>query len=272
MFSYRFFLPLSSILVSSFLIWVNVAKANILVSPMIFETQENRGQAQGLITVTNLDSQAFRARVYTLPFTYNKETGFQTLSSSPNDLSPYLRFSPQEMQVPGSTQRNIRFVVRFPPSLPDGEYRTMIFTEDLQATTVTRNDEKNNVVVNTDLVPRIGVAVYVRKGNILANIIPDSTRLNPQGEIQLLVQNKGKASAIVGGNWTIKQENQVVKTGKIRDTTVIAEGERYLLVDAPTKDKSALLPGKYEVSGELVWGENKKNKIPFNLNLTVPRN
>ncbi|MCC5658127.1 hypothetical protein LC608_14235 [Nostoc sp. XA010] len=267
-------LHLSSVLLSSALLWGSTALADIAISPMVIETQAKRGQTQGYITVYNQERNTFRARVYTSPFTYDHENGFQTLTSSPNDLSRYIQFSPRELEVPGTAKRRIRFIVRFPPSLPDGEYRTMIFTENLQTSTVTQTDAtNNNVKFQTTIIPRIGVAVYVRKGDISPNLIPNSARLNPQGQIQLLVQNKGKASAIVGGNWTIKQGSQVIKTGAINNTTVIAEGERYLSVDSLNKNqpKLKLSPGEYKLSGELGWGENNKNKIPFSVNLTVPK-
>lgn len=91
-------LPLASVLLSSVLL-SGIAKANISISPMVVETEAKRGQAQGRITVSNPSTEDFRARVYTSPFTYDKETGFKTLSKSPTDLAPYLQFSPRELQV-----------------------------------------------------------------------------------------------------------------------------------------------------------------------------
>jgi hypothetical protein len=264
-------LKLGSILLSGLLLWGSIAKADIAISPMILETQATRGQAKGIFTVSNLDEKAFRARVYTSPFTYDKETGFQSLKSSPFDLAPYLQFSPRELQVDGSTQRSIRFITRFPPSLPDGEYRTMIFTENLQATTVSDTDNKKGVTLNTTIVPRIGVAVYVRKGNISPNLVTSSTRFNPQtSKLQLLVSNKGKASAITSGEWKLKQGNQVVQTGNIGDTTVIAESDRYLSLTASKSNQVQLMPGDYELSGDLTWGD-KKNTVPFKVTVIIPK-
>ena len=267
----KFSLPLGSLLLSSFLLWGNIAKANISISPMVVETEAKRGQAQGRFTVSNTDFQDFRARVYTSPFTYDKETGFKTLSKSPTDLTPYLQFSPRELQVGASSKRNIRFVVRFPPSLPDGEYRTMIFTENLQRGTIIETDSKNNVTLQTNIIPRIGVALYVRKGDISPNLIPNSARFDSKtNKIQLLVNNKGKASAIVAGDWKLKKGKEVIQKGNISDTTVLAEAERYVFMQSLQKNKSKLTPGEYQLTGELGWGVNKKNRVPFNVKLTIP--
>ncbi|MEO0841427.1 MAG: hypothetical protein AAF063_21290 [Cyanobacteria bacterium J06643_5] len=266
----KFSLPVASVLLSSFLL-SGIAKANISISPMVVETEAKRGQAQGRITVSNPSGENFRARVYTSPFTYNKETGFQILPKSPTDLTPYLQFSPRELQVGASRKRNIRFIVRFPPSLPDGEYRTMIFTENLQRGTITETNSETNVTLQTNIIPRIGVALYVRKGDVSPNLIPDSARFDLKtNKIQLLVTNKGKASAIVAGDWKLKKGKEVIQKGNISDTTVLAEAERYLTAKSLSKNQSKLTPGEYQLTGELGWGVNKKERIPFNVNITIP--
>ena len=263
-------LPLGSVLLSSFLL-SGIATANISISPMVVETEAKRGQAQGRFSVSNTDSQDFRARVYTSPFTYDKETGFKTLSKSPTDLTPYLQFSPRELQVGASSKRNIRFIVRFPPSLPDGEYRTMIFTENLKRGTITETDSKTNVTLQTNIIPRIGVALYVRKGDVSPNLTPNSARFDSKtNKIQLLVSNEGKASAILAGDWQLKKGKEVIQKGNISDTTVLAEGERYLTAKSLNKNQPKLAPGEYQLTGELGWGVNKKERIPFNVKVTIP--
>ncbi|QSV66167.1 MAG: hypothetical protein HEQ12_03845 [Aphanizomenon flos-aquae DEX188] len=264
--------PLSSIVFSTFLLSENTAKADITISPLVIETAAKQGQAQGNITVTNGDTKSFRSRVYTEPFTYDLETGFKLLDSSPFDLTPYLQFSPRELEVPGTDNRRIRFVARFPPSLPDGEYRTMLFTENLEATFQEEQNSSKGAIFRTAIVPRIGVAVYVRKGNISHNLTAVNARFDSKSQqLQLLVKNSGKASVITQGEWTIKKENKQIYNGRGIDTTVIAEGERYLTVDYSNAAKKIQLePGEYQLSGNLGWGVNQTNKIPFSVKFIVP--
>lgn len=264
--------PLSSIVFSTFLLSENTAKADITISPLVIETAAKQGQAQGNITVTNGDTKSFRARVYTEPFTYDLETGFKLLDSSPFDLTPYLQFSPRELEVPGTDNRRIRFVARFPPSLPDGEYRTMLFTENLEATFQEEQNSSKGAIFRTAIVPRIGVAVYVRKGNISHNLTAVNARFDSKSQqLQLLVKNSGKASVITQGEWTIKKEDKQIYNGRGIDTTVIAEGERYLTVDYSNAAKKIQLePGEYQLSGNLGWGVNQTNKIPFSVKFIVP--
>lgn len=263
---------ISGALVSSILLWGNVAKADLKISPITIETEINRGQAQGTITATNGDAKDFRARVYTQPFTYDVEEGIKFLDSSPQDLAPYLQFSPRELEVPGNDERRIRFLVRVPPSLPDGEYRTMLFTENLEATIQEENNPTTGVIFKTSIVPRIGVAVYVRKGKISHNLTVVKARFNTQNKkLQLLAKNTGKASVIVQGNWVIKQGNKEIYKGLGMDTTVIAENERYINVDYSTSaNPLQLKSGEYELSGHLGWGVNRIQKTPFTVKFTVP--
>ncbi|MGF2037715.1 MAG: hypothetical protein RMZ43_020740 [Nostoc sp. CmiVER01] len=262
----------SGILLTSFLSWETAVRADIAISPLVIETEVKRGQAQGTITVTNGDAKEFRARVYSLPFTYDVEDGFKLLDSSPLDLTPYLQFSPRELQVPSTDNRRIRFIVRFPPSLPDGEYRAMLFTENLEATIQEEPGKTSGVIFKTAIVPRVGVAVYVRKGNISHNLSVVNARFNPNSkQLQVLVKNTGKATAIIQGEWTIKKEERVIFNGRGMDTTVIAEGQRYLAVDYSTSgSKTQLEPGEYQLSGNLGWGVNRTNKIPFSVKFAIP--
>jgi len=262
---------LTSLVLANCLLLGAAARANISISPLVVETQVNRGQATGSITVSNLTSEEFRARVYSAPFTYNAEEGFQILDSSPQDLSPYLQFSPRELQIPGTEQRRIRFIARFPPSLPDGEYRAILFTENLKATIQEETDSTGDIIFRTTIVPRIGVAVYVRKGNISHELTLDSARYNPESKtLDLLAINTGKASVILQPEWTLKKDGREINRGRNESITVIAEGSRYIPIDYSADREQTLEPGDYELSGQLGWGVNFSNKIDFSVDFTVP--
>lgn len=265
----RIFSYFSKILLSSLLLFPAIATADVRVSPMVIETEINRGQAQGTITVSNVSDQDFRGRIFSVPFTYDAEEGFQFLESSANDLTPYLQFSPRELQIPGRDQRRVRFIARVPPSLPDGEYRAMLITENLEAMIEEQTDETGSWVLRTTIVPQIGVAVYVRKGNISHNLEISSVRYNPESNrLQLLVRNSGQASVIVQPEWVISQGNQEIQSGRGLDTTVIAEKERFVNINL----SQPLEPGDYQLSGNLGWGVNRNTKIPFSVTFTVPLN
>lgn len=262
---------LSSVLLSSCLLLGTAARANIGISPMVVETEVNRGQAQGSITVSNQGAEDFRARIYSAPFTFDEEGGFQVLESSPQDLSPYLQFSPRELQVPGADQRRIRFIARFPPSLPDGEYRAILFTESLSPITQEQTNSTGDVIFRTTIVPRIGVAVYVRKGDISHELTIDSARYNPESKkLDLLVMNTGQASVIIQPEWKLEKAGEEIYSALGDPITAIAEQSRYINVDYSADGELTLEPGEYELSGKLGWGVNYRNTMDFSVNFTVP--
>ncbi|MDB9495043.1 hypothetical protein PN441_07680 [Spirulina major CS-329] len=269
------FRPLTTgLLMATVLLLSPAVRANVGISPMVIETELRRGQAQGTITIRNTGENDFRARVYTSPFTYDPETGIQFLESSPQDLTPYLQFSPRELQVPGTNERRIRFIARIPPSAPDGEYRAMIFTENLQATVQEEGD--GDVRITTTIVPRIGVAVYVRKGDISHQLSAPQARYNPETQqLQLLVENTGLASVRVEGNWQLRKDGETLYAGAGPAHTVIAENSRYLTVDYRQTDDPenplTLTPGTYELSGHLGSGVNfDSDRTPFRVTFTIP--
>ncbi|MBN3944407.1 MAG: P pilus assembly protein, chaperone PapD [Nostoc sp.] len=241
------------------------AKAQMSVSPLVIEAKAERGQAQGMITISNTSKTPSRIRIYAQPFTYSRDAGFQTLSSSPNDLTKYLQFSPRELTVKPGEVRRVRLISRLAPNLPDGEYRAVVFNETL-------SESKDATGNNVTLVARIGVTFYVRKGNLSPQLAIDSASFNPeQKQIQLLVRNNGQATVLPSLNWTLRQGQTVIKTGQVDTNAVVANSDRNFLLNYPNKDQPALNPGQYQLSGELFWGEDsKKSKLPFNLNITIP--
>jgi P pilus assembly chaperone PapD len=255
---------ISSWVLSAALLWSGAAQAQMRISPLVIELQSTRGQAQSVINVTNNSNEPFRGRVYAELFTYS-DKGFETLTSSPSDLTPYLQFSPRELTVPPGVTRRVRLITRFPPSLAEGEYRAVVFTETLTQAT----DNSGNTVA---LTARIGTTVYVRQGDLSPNLAVESASWNPeQKQIQLRVSNTGKASARPAVSWTLKQGETVVEKGNLDPTGIVAQSDRNFLLNYPTEGKPAPAAGQYQLSGELVWsqGDNQRQQ-PFSVNLTIP--
>ncbi|MGB7444155.1 MAG: P pilus assembly protein, chaperone PapD [Coleofasciculaceae cyanobacterium] len=255
---------LSSLALSAALLWGGSTQAQISISPLVIEVEAKRGQSQGVINVTNNSSKPFRGRVYAEPFTYG-DKGFVTLTSHPNDLTPYLQFSPRELTVPPGVTRRVRLITRFPPSLPEGEYRSVVFTETLQQTT----DGAGNAVA---LRARIGTTVYVQQGDLSSNLNVEAASWNSeQKQIQLMVRNKGEASARPAVSWTLQQGETVIDQGRLDPTGIVAQSDRHFPLNYPAQNQPAPPPGQYQLTGELVWTEDgEKATIPFSVELKIP--
>jgi P pilus assembly chaperone PapD len=248
------------------------AQAGLSVSPQVVELNVKRGQTQGSLTMSNTDDNPVKTRSYAVPFTYDRDNGFQVLKDSPSDLTPYLQLYPANATLPGTDKRRLRFTTKLAPNLPDGEYRTMIFTEmeGIKLPEEKSGNAGEEVSVTTTILPRIGVAVYVRKGDLKPNLSVDSVRFdNAKQEPQILVKNAGKASAFTTATWTLKQGDREIQRGDVQLTTVLAETDRYLRVTLPDAAKAKLPAGQYELSGKVLWGFNQSKEIPYKFSFKV---
>jgi hypothetical protein len=208
------------------------------VSPLVIERQAASGQASGVIDVANNSDKPFRARVSLKPFTYIRE-GLKVLESSSNDLTPYLTFSPRELVVEPGQTRSIRFNARLLPSLPQGEYRAMFSVEQLQE----KNDPNAKNQVSIDV--SIGTTIFVRNGDLTPSLNVEKAFYDGKSkEIRLLVNNTGKATTRARTEWNLTQNGKPVNSGKLEETTIIAEGDRYVRIDYPPQGQT-FTPGHY---------------------------
>lgn len=246
----------------AFLIPTEIAWAQIQVSPIILQLQTEQGQAQGVISVANSSDEDFRARLYALPFTYSVE-GFQELESHPQDLVPYLTFAPRELDVAAGQTRRVRLVARFLPSTPPGEYRSVLFAEDLRE--IIAEEDQQVVAIK----PRVGITVYVRHGEVVPQLLAEQATYNPETQqISLRVTNSGEASAIVAADWQLFNAGQPIATGRTDKYSAVTQTERLLLLDL--SNIQSLETGTYQLAGTLEWLEpNELMQLPFDLELKI---
>ncbi|MBP0021534.1 MAG: P pilus assembly protein, chaperone PapD [Cyanobacteria bacterium SBLK] len=245
----------------------SLALAQLGVSPIVLEIQARRGQSQGFISIYNTGNEPYRARVYAQPFTYDRDRGFQTLPETPLDLTPYLQFTPRELVVQPGQNRRVRLIGRFPPSLAEGEYRTALMVEGLDPITII--DGAGNTL---NIVQRIAATVFVRNGELEAELVVDRAFWNPQTrQITILVQNLGGASARPGIEWLLLQAGTEIDRGQISPEIILAGGDRHLAITY-AEGEEIPAPGTYQLQGELVWHENnyrRQNQESFQIDLIV---
>jgi hypothetical protein len=237
--------------------------AQVGISPMVIELQESNGQAQGAINVINNTEREFRARIYAQPFTYEKDQGFAVTAENASSLVPYLKFSPRELSVPAGVTRRVRLNIQLPAHLPAGEYRTVIFTENLD-----RKTQNDRAGATTTITTRIGVTLFVRRGNGVPQIdLVTAEWDRTQQKILLTIQNVGSASAYPTVAWQLKQGERSIANGQSNPTGIIPASARTLKITP----SAPLTPGTYHLKGEITWGkgENRSTR-PFDVVVLVP--
>lgn len=215
------------------------AVAQVGMSPLFIEAEATRGRSQGVVTLINSTDRPIRARVYSEPFTFEKD-GFTSLIEDADDLAPYLQFSPREVVIEPNSEQRVRLLGQFPPSLPAGEYRAAVFAEEL----LDSESLESNIAINA----RVGTTVYMRQGELSAELSALEASIGEKS-IELSVANKGDATARPSVNWTLLQNGVEVASGQESVRTIVAEGDRNFSLPLPT----ALPSGSYTLAGEFTW-------------------
>ena len=239
--------------------------AQVSMSPLMVVMNVQNGQGQQLVTVRNRTDQPYRARVYTEPFTYTSN-GLEPLQRSPVDLTPYIVFSPRELELKPGAERNVRLVVKVPPNLNNTELRSVLFVQDLKEVALSDPNAK----AQTAVVSRIGMPIYARIGNVEPNLSAlTATYDDGRDRISIRVKNSGAGSTRAWINWTLEGKGKVVE-GKAAPSSIVGESERDIYIENDPLIKS-LQPGKYQLKGSLdTERENSQKTFPFSLTLEVP--
>jgi hypothetical protein len=238
------------------------AQAGILLKPIFLVVESERGQGKSTLTINNTGAEPIRVRLSAAPFTYTEAGYFQRLPSGQksSDLTPYLRFAPQEITIPPHKEQKVRLVSLLPPSLPDGEYRTAITVENLQEST------RKGFSVGFSL--RLVSLVNVHKGKLIPKLTIDRAFYQQDNhQLDLLVRNQGKATARPDITWNLKQGSKDIASGKTT-AVLLSDNSRQVLLNRQDARNLKLEKGIYQLTGEFLWTQaGQQERIPFNVEL-----
>ncbi len=233
------------------------------VAPMVTIATAKSGQAKGSINVTNSGKEPLRMRIYAEDFTYDRKQGFTSTGNHAKSAIPYLQFSPRELVIPPGVTRNVRVGTTLLPSLPDGEYRAVLFVEDLKEQDVKANTG-NAVIIKT----RVASVFYVSKGAASADLqVNTAIWDNTAKKLNIVLSNKGKKTDYTTINWQVGKDGKQIAKDRILGVLVQSENEREVTLQVGEKNLS-LPSGNYTLSGEIVTDKNKST--PFNVKVDIP--
>ena len=265
---FQHFFYTSLILGCTLVATTKAAFSQVMINPMVIESDTQKGQARGSFTVTNNSPAVMRARVGAQPFNYGRK-GFEIVKESANDLVPYLIFSPREFVLQPGQTRQVRLSAQLLPSMKDREFRAVIFTDSLTA--IDNAGSSDPGISQTSILPRLGVTFYVRQGKADPQLTIESASVSAGSSVQLLMKNTGNATVRPEVRWKLVDKNGIEVSGKVDATTVIAGGDREITL---TDNLGSSFPaGTYELKGELRWERGKEIKNQsFTIPLLVPTN
>ncbi|MGL5124967.1 MAG: fimbrial biogenesis chaperone [Fusobacteriaceae bacterium] len=179
------------------------------VAPGVFDVSLDRPVTEEIIVVNN-SNEPIRLKVY---------TGKDTDTESEDYLGEWVRVFPRTLSIDGQSERRVKFSVRPPKDIQNGEYKGLIFIEELPEVV----EGKSSLT----LAGRHGLTVYGTKGKVDYNGLTVSdikfeNENNSKVDIVVTIANKSK--------YSIKPEvliNYLDKKGKIISESKI-KGSRVL--------------------------------------------
>ncbi len=236
---------------------------NFTVAPMVTISEARGGQAKGSIILSNNGKEPLRMRVYAEDFTYDLKKGFVSMGKHERSAVPYLQFSPRELVIPPGVTRSVRVSTTLLPSLPNGEYRAVIFLEDLKERTV-KSDNTNAVIIKS----RVASVFYISKGTNSSDLQLNTAAWdNTAKKLSFILTNKGRQSAFPDVNWRMTKDGKEVAKDRLRGILVQSENEREVALSSNGKDIS-LASGSYVLAGEIIVPSKKA--IPFSIKVAIP--
>jgi hypothetical protein len=175
---------------------------------------------------------------------------------------PYLQFSPRELVIPPNVTRNVRISTLLPSNLPDGEYRAVVFLEDLKERGV--KPGSNNQI---SIITRVASIFFVSKGNVNINLQANTATWDKANKVfKLVVSNKGNKSAYPNIDFKVTKDGGEIANSQIIGVVLQSGQDREILL--PFKGSSTLGSGSYTVSGRILTID--KQSIPFSFDVVVP--
>ena len=92
------------------------------VAPAVVEATFENGRISGSFTVTNSDAKAVRLRVFPVHFHLTLDGQVTMIPVDSTSLSPWIKITPREFPLEPNSERQVRYAVMAPDTVPDGTY------------------------------------------------------------------------------------------------------------------------------------------------------
>lgn len=190
--------------------------ASFQISPSRFEFSLERRFTDFFI-VTNNSDRALRLRVYPM-FMHRDGTGkLVELQGHPYDMSPWLVLNPRLVRLQPGDRRIVRFSVRPPAELDEGEYRTVVLFEELPGAPTrsqpSPQESQQGLQLRLQLLTRLGVSIYGLKGerrNNVAFVRGKTTIESDRASFTGYFTNRGNAHVLLSIKARLVSEDDAV--------------------------------------------------------------
>jgi hypothetical protein len=238
----RFCLKLPAV-AAALLMTAHALLAAFRVSPGVVEGKFENGRTSGSFTVTNSDAKGVRMRVLPVHFRLSLDGMLALTPVDSTSLAPWMKITPREFTLEPNSERQVRFAIIAPDSVPDGSY-----WGGLEFMPLPTRQDSIDAQTSVKALAVVVVPIMVDKGRPTYswNLDPDSMRsvATPNGVVLLAkINNQGTGRIPQKGRYEIRDASgKVVTTGETDRLSVLPHSDRFLKTAAPRD----LPPGKYD--------------------------
>jgi P pilus assembly chaperone PapD len=252
------------------------------INPLRLEVnyQPQRKTTSSVVTIQNTSDETLRLKAYLENWSIDEEGRITNEDSAYSLPSESVRFNPKEFEIPPGESQIVRLGITLPENLTDGEYRKLLFFEDLKPKTQLIDTGNSKVGASIVVKQRIGLAIYVYKGQLQpaakveqfactftnGRLKPDIRLINP-GNRHYRANGSIVISQLSQGKYVPVSEHSLQDLG---DIIVLPASKLHVEPPVITEEKLTK-PGKYKVELSLADKENPKNlPLESSYELDVP--
>jgi len=162
---------------------------NLTVAPtrIVFEGRTR----SAVVTLVNNGSESAIYRISIIEMRMRKDGGFELVTedsdqSAIRSARKMFRYAPRQVELQAGQTQSIRILLRKPPELPEGEYRSHLLIQAIPKEGAGRSVEtlggSQDLNIQLTVIPGITMPVIVRHGNLSATATLSDFSLAPAGE------------------------------------------------------------------------------------------
>lgn len=183
---------------------------NLTVTPtrLVFEGRTR----SGVITLVNNGSGAATYRISIVEMRMKQDGSFERVAedadqSAVKSAKRLFRYAPRQIELEAGRTQSIRILLRKPPELPEGEYRSHLFIQAIPkegaGTSIESMAGNGNLSINLTIIPGVTLPVIVRHGALSATATLSGFSLLPAGSGQAnpglaFTVNRGGSRSVYG--------------------------------------------------------------------------
>ena len=229
------------------------SEAAIKVTPTVIE-MDTKGARSNYVTssfnVQGAEDETIRFKIYPEYFKITSQGTMDMLEKTPaqDSLINNIKFVPSEFTLQNGRTQKVRLTVTDFDKLPDGESRLVLFLEDVAAREIVLPSGYRNVTTKLLVKTRVGIPVYLDKGNVTKKGEIDLFKAEQQGEklvCNMKIISDGNSKIRYSGKAQIIKGRTLIDEKPINNNVVGAKN--FLLTNEILPTDKITQDGEYKI-------------------------